>query len=176
MNKKTMYIIVAILVIVIVIAGAAAYLLSNNGNGGTTNPTPTPSPTVSVAGAATLTFSANVTSQGQTTTYTWAGTNLTAVMTLRVNFATYAYILDASQQKSWMSSDSGTTWTASTFATDWGTAAAPGFGNQWADYIAQLANWSGSGDYTYTNTAGEAIVLFNIIVNPTIPVSTFATS
>jgi hypothetical protein len=179
LNKKTIYIIVAVLVVVIIIAGAAAYLLSNNGNGGTTNPTPTPTPTVSVADATTLKFSANVTSQGQTTEYKWQGRDIkSSNLTLRVDFATYAYILDAGQEKSWMSADSGATWTASTFAADWGTVAAPGFGNQWAEYVNHLTtNWNGSDNqYSYANTAGEAIVLFNINVNPTIPASTFTTS
>ena len=177
MSKQTMYIIVAALVIIIVIAGAAVYLLYYNGDGGTTNPTPTPTPTPNgVADATTLTLSANVTSQGQTTEYNWAGKDLKTLLVLRVDFVTYAYILDAGQQKSWMSMDSGATWTTSTFATDWGTTDVPGFGNQWAEYVAELTNWSGSGDHTYVNAAGETIKLFNIVVNPTIPDSTFAVS
>ena len=70
-----------------------------------------------------------------------------------------------------MSTDSGTTWTAGTFATDWSF-----WGTQWTEYVSKLATWSGTGDVSYTNAAGEAIVLFNIVVNPTIPDSTFATS
>ncbi len=178
MNKKTIYAIVAVLVVVIIIAGAAAYVLSNNGNGGTTNPTPTPTPTVSVADAANVTFSANVTNQGQTTEYKWQGQDIhSGNLTLRVDFATYAYILNAGQQKSWMSTDSGATWKTSTFATDWGTVAAPGFGNQWTDYVDNLAHWNGSdATYSYQDAAGEAILLFNISVNPTIPASSFAVS
>jgi hypothetical protein len=129
-----------------------------------------------VADATTLTLSANVTSQGQTTKYMWVGKDLKAVLTLRVDFVTYAYILDAGQQKSWMSIDSGATWTTSTFATDWGSVDVPGFGNQWAEYVAELENWSGSGDYSYMNAAGETITLFNIVVNPTIDDSTFDVS
>jgi hypothetical protein len=171
LNKKTIYIIVAVLVVVIVIAGAAAYLLNNNGNGGTTNPTPTPTPTVSVADATNLTLSANLTSQGTTTEYKWSGKDIHANMTIRVDFANYAYILDAGQEKSWGSTDSGVTWTQGNFTADWIF-----WGTQWSGYLNNLTHWSGSGDYSYTNTAGEAIVLSNISVNPTIPASTFATS
>jgi hypothetical protein len=173
-----MYIIVAVLVVVIIIAGAAAYILSTN-NGGSNNatPTPTPAPTVSVASATNLTFTANVTSQGATTEYKWKGQDIhSGNLTLRVDFSTYAYILNASAQKSWASTDSGTTFTASTFASDWGTVAAPAFGNQWTDYIDNLAHWDGSSStYSYTDAAGEAIVISNIVVNPTIPASTFVT-
>ena len=171
-----MYVIVAVLVIVIV--GAGAYIYTYYGNDGTTDPTPTPTPTPNgIADATTLTFSANVTSQGQTTEYNWAGKDLDAILTIRVDFVTYAYILDASQQMSWMSIDSGATWTASTFASDWGTVDVPGFGNQWADSVAELLlYWSGTGGHSYMNTMGETIDLFNISVDPIIPDSTFATS
>jgi hypothetical protein len=170
-----MYIIVAVLVVVIIIAGAAAYVLSNNGSSNNATPTPTPAPTVSVADATNLTFSANVTSQGITAQYNWQGQDIhSGNLSLRVDFSTYAYILSASAQKSWVSTDSGATFTASTFASDWGTTTAPGFGNQWADYVDNLAHWDGtSTTYSYTDTAGEAIVIFNIVVNPTIPASTF---
>ena len=148
-----------------------AYLLNNNGNGGTTNPTPTP--TVSVAGAATLTYSANVTTSGATTEYKWAGKNMHSTNeTLRVDFATYAYILDASVQKSWMSTDSGATWTQGVFADDW-TA----WGPQWSANVDNLAYWTSGDTYTYTETAtGATVLIFNIVVNPTIPASTFSTS
>ena len=172
LKKNTIYIIVAVLVVVIIIAGAAAYVLSNNGNNGTTNPTPTPTPIPNgVANATTLTYSANVTSQGQTTEYKWSGKDVHANMTIRVDFANYAYIMDAGKQKSWSSTNSGVTWTQGNFTADWIS-----WGTQWSGYVDNLTHWSGSGNYTYTNTAGEAIVLFNISVNPTIPASTFATS
>jgi hypothetical protein len=170
LKKNMIYIIVAVLIAVIVV-GIAGFMLLNKGeDNNETTPTPTPGP--NVADATSLQFSANVTSQGQTTEYKWYGTNLnSANVKLRVNFATYAYIFDTSQEKSWMSTDSGATWSAGTFATDWSF-----WGTQWTDYTSKLATWSGTGDVSYTNTAGEAIILFNIVVNPTIPDSTFATS
>ena len=165
-----MYIVVAVLVIVIVIAGAAAYLLYYNGNGGTTDPTPTPTP-IGVADATTLTFSANVTSQGQTTEYNWAGKDIHVNPIIRADFAGYSYFLDASLQTSFSSIDNGATWTQGDFTTDW-----PFWGDQFAQDVAALTQWSGSGDYSFTNAQDEAVVLFNIVVNPTIPDSTFAVS
>jgi len=168
LNKNTIYILVAVVVIIIVVGAAAVMFLNNGGNNNGTTPTPTP--TQSVADATTLQFSANVTSQGQTTEYKWYGKNLQSDVIIRVDVSTYAYILDEGQQKAWASTDSGATWTTSDYTTDWA-----GWGAQWTEYVDKLANWT-SGDYSYTNTAEESIVLFNIIVNPTIPDSTFATS
>ena len=171
-----MYIIVAVLVVVIIVAGAAAYILSTNGNGGTSSsPTPTPAPTpADVANATTLSFSANVTVSGATTTYEWKGINIHAAPTIRVDLPGYSYILNSTQEKSWSSTDNGATWTQGTFTTDW-----PFWGNEWSLYVDALTpgHWDGiSSTYSYTDAQGQAITLFNIVVNPTIPASTFATS
>jgi hypothetical protein len=172
MNKTTIYI--AAVIIIIIVVGIAAYALMNNGNGGSTNPTPTPTATPStngVAEASTLTFNANVTTQGSTLEHKWQGKNIHSnAMTLRVDFANYAYILNADEQKSWSSTDSGVTWTQGNFTADWQS-----FSPQWTDFLNNLEHWSGSGDYSYTNTAGEGVVLFNISVNPSIPDSNFTT-
>jgi hypothetical protein len=173
LKKNTMYLIVAVLVVIIVIAGAAVYLLYYNGNSGTTNPTPTPTPTTSVGDAVTLSFSANVTVSGETTTYEWQGTGVHTAPTVRVDLPGYSYILNSTQEESWVSTDNGATWTASDFMTDW-----PFWGNEWSLYVDALTpgHWDGtSATYSYTNSQGEGIVLFNIMVNPTIPDSTFAT-
>jgi hypothetical protein len=167
-----LYTIIAVVVVVIVIGAVAAVLLGGMGNQPAATATPTPPPTINVAGATNLTFTASVTSQGVTTDYKWFGENIHSnAPILRLDFATYAYILDAGQQKSWMSTDSGATWTAGVFATDW-TSWSP----QWTDYLNNLANWTGSGNVSFTNTNGEAIVLSNIAVDQAIPSSTFAVS
>ena len=165
-----MYVIVAVLVIVIV--GAGAYIYTYYGNDETTDPTPTPTPTPNgIADATTLTFSANITSQGQTTEYTWAGKDVQTNPIIRTDFAVYSYFLDSVQQTSFSSIDNGATWTQGDFTTDW-----PFWGDQWSQDVAALAQWSGSGDYSFTNAQDEAVVLFNIVVNPTIPDSTFEVS
>jgi len=174
MNKKTIYIIVAVLIVIIVVGVAAYALLYNSGGGGTTSPTPTP--IVGVADATTLQFSANVTSQGTTVEYKWYGKDIHANMTLRVDLlggasGNYSYILNAGEEKSWSSTDNGVTWTPGNFTADWIS-----WSPLWTGYVDNLTHWSGSGNYAYTDPSGEAITLFNISVNPTIPDSTFATS
>jgi hypothetical protein len=172
MKKNIMYAIVAVIVIIIVIVAAVFALGLFNGTTPATTPTPTPATVTGadVANATTLTFSANTTTNGATTTYSWSGKNLHSTNeTLRVDFATYAYILDAGAQKSWMSMDSGATWTAGTFADDWTS-----WGPLWSANVDNLAHWTSGDTYTYTETAtGATVVVFNIVVNPTIPDSTF---
>ena len=64
----------------------------------------------------------------------------------------------------------GGTWTTSDYTTDWS-----GFGAEWTDYLNHMSNWS-SGDITYQTQTGETVVLYNIVVNPTISDSTFETT
>ncbi len=167
LNKNTTYMIVVAVIVIIVVGIAVVMLLNNGGNNGVE---PTPTPTQSVAEANTMQFSANVTSQGQTTEYKWYGKDIQSSLVIRVDVSTYSYILDEDQQKSWASFDSGATWSTSDFTADWA-----GWGAQWTEYVDKLEDWT-SGDYSYTNSVEESIVLFNIDVNPTIPDSTFATS
>lgn len=170
-----MYAIVAVVIIIIIVI-AAAFALNLFGTPGTTNPTATPSPSASpgasVASATNLTFTAAVTSAGTTTNYNWKGQNIhSSGPLIRVDFANYAYIMDAGEQKSWDSTDSGATWTTGNFTADW-IAWSP----QWTNYVDNLAHWSGSGNYQYTNPTGEAIVVSNIQVDQAIPTSAFAHS
>ncbi len=169
MNKKTIYIIVAVLVVVIVIAGVAAFvLLNNSGNGGTTQP-------VSVVGATSLQFSVNETTNGALVTYEFAGNNVnTSSLMLRVDIpggasGNYSYILSVSQQKSWDKVNDGA-WTEGNYTADWST-----WGAAWYNYDTALVNWNGTGDYTYTSGT-SSYTIYNIVVNATIPASTFATS
>ena len=172
MKKSAIYAIVAVIVIIIIVVAAVILFVPGIIPGPTPSPTPTAStsPGAEVANATTLTYSANVTTNGETIEYKWAGKNIhDANETLRVDFANYAYILDASVQKSWMSTDSGATWTEDVFADDW-TSWSP----QWSANVDNLAHWTEGDTYTYTETATEATVLmFNIVVNPTIPDATF---
>ena len=172
----TTYAIVAAVIIIIVV-GIAAYALLINKPGETEENTPTPTPTAtsSVLGANSIEFNSNLTSQGVTIMHKWVGKDIhVETPTIRLDIlggasGNYSYILNVGQQKSFTSVNGGT-WTASDYATDWTT-----FGAEWNDYINHMGHWT-SGDVTYTNTSGEAVVLYNIVVNPTIPDSTFATS
>lgn len=163
LNKNTIYL-VAIVAVIVIVAIVAVVLLNNGGNNNGVTPTPTP------LAENTLQFSANVTSLGSTTEYKWYGKDIQSNRTIRVDVATYSYILDEDQQKSWSSTDSGSTWTAGDYTTDWA-----GWGAQWVEYVDELENWT-SGDYSFTNNAGEEVVLFNILIDPTLDDSIFATS
>jgi outer membrane lipoprotein-sorting protein len=185
MKKSSMYAIVAVVIIIIIVAGVAAWYYTSNPSTPSATPTPTSSaPAAGVADASTLTFDVNVTTNGQTTTYTWSAENTPdfatgSALKLRVDFAGYSYIFDtsASPPAAYSSTD-GTTFTATDFASLWGTEAAPGFGNMWTDYYDALStHWDGSSaTYTFTDHAGAENVIFNISVNPSLPASTFATS
>ena len=168
LNKNTIYIIAAVL-LVFVIAGTVVNF-KGNGTSSTTNPTPspTPKPTPSITNATSLTFSANVTDQGKTTQYKWAAKNIQANMTVRVSFALKAYIMDTDKKTSWNSTNGGLKWIQANFTNNWNF-----WSPQWTDYVTNLSNWSGNGTYSYTNTAGQNITLFNISLNPTISASTF---
>jgi hypothetical protein len=179
MNKKTMYLIVAVLVIVIIVAGAAAYILMNNGNGGT-NATPTPAPTTAptVVGASSLQFTVQETTSGTSpVTYDYAVKNFNASnQMLRVDIpggaaGNYSYIIKLADSTSYLSVDNGVTWTSSDFATD-----ATNFGTLLNNYVIELANWNGH-DATYSYTAGQiSNVISALHVNPPLEDSLFATS
>lgn len=174
-----LYIIVAVLVIVIAVAGAAILLLNNpnnannsnnNNSAGTTQP-------VNIANATSLVFSVNDTSQGTTTTYQFTSDNLnTANIELRVDVpgcstgSNYTYVFKASTESAWNSTNNGA-FVTDNFSTQW-----PLWGNMWAGYVTTLKSWNSTATDCYTASNGDAITIFNISVNPTIPSSTFQTS
>jgi hypothetical protein len=179
MNKKNMYLILAVLVIVIIIAGAAAYVLMNNNGDGGTNATPTPLPTTvpTVVGASSLQFTVQeTTSGGSPVTYNYAVKNFNASNEmLRVDIpggsaGNYSYIIKLADSTSFLSIDGGATWTASDFGTD------ASFATSLNNYVTELANWNGH-DATYSYTAGQiSNVISALHVNPPLEDSLFATS
>ena len=171
MNKKTMYIAAAVIVIVIVVAIAGAYVLMNpgGGGGGTTE-------TVYTMGNATsLQYNVNITTSGVVGTYMFAGKNIgTANLTLRIDATpvvgadTYSSILSATDESAW--SNATGTWATSDFATDWGQTWSP----LWSGYIDHNPNWkAGDVDITYTDNSGNEIVIYGIVINPTLADSLF---
>jgi hypothetical protein len=172
MNKKTLYIVVAVIVVVLVIGVAGVILLGNNGS--TTNPTPTPTPTppATIVGANILQFVVNDSSAQLLTTYTAKNFN-TSTEILRVDMnigaaGNYSYIIDLGTQKSYASTDAGATWTASTdFAGDCTNYATPYYA-----YVNKIAEQGNTADFAYTSL----IQISCISVNPTIADSFFATS
>jgi type II secretory pathway pseudopilin PulG len=162
MNRKTLYILVAVLVVVIVAAVAGVLLLN-------TQP-------VSVANATSLEFTVNVTTQGTTTTLAFYGKNIgTSNLTIRLDIlggesGNWSYILDTGQEKSWNSTNNGA-WESSNFTADWDF-----WGNSWTNLVTNLKNWSGAGDYSYTSSNGDFHTIYNITVNPKLSDSLFQAS
>ena len=80
--------------------------------------------------------------------------------------------MNASSQESWNTIDGGTTWTVGDFTVDW-----PTWGPYWTDAVDNLIHWNGSdATYSFTNKDGDSVLAFDIVINPTIPDSTFAVS
>lgn len=168
-----MYILTAVVVIIIVVAGVAAYIFlysgGDGGNGGNGNGGET---VYTVANATSLKFNVDITDPDNVTAkYTLAGKNLgTAEIWLRVDIegegATYSYIMFAGNQTSFANLDG--TWAESDFAVDW-----PGWSVEWTAYVTNLASWSGTGNYSYTDAGGNSIVISNIQVQAVLADSLF---
>jgi hypothetical protein len=168
MNKKTIYGLVAVLIVVIV-AAVAAVLLSNNGGGNTQS--------VSVADATSLEFMANVTSNGITVTHACYGKNMgSSNLTVRVDIlagesGNWSHVLDQGQGKSWNCTNSGAWIEVGNFTDDWNS-----WGTRWTNFVTNLNNWNGTGDYSYTSSNGNAVTIYNVEINPSLPDSIFQTS
>jgi hypothetical protein len=173
MNKKTIYIIVAVLLVVIIAVSAVALTLNNNANNSNKQNT-----SVNIADATSLQFTVNDTSQGTTTPYQFSGINIgTANLTIRVDLPscnpggpTYSYVLNAGTQSAW-NTTSNAAWITDNFNTAW-----PLWGNMWSGYVSKLDAWNSTATYSYTASNGDAIKIFDIHVNPALPSSTFQTS
>jgi hypothetical protein len=82
----------------------------------------------------------------------------------------WSYILDTGQEKSWNNTNNGA-YASSNFTADWAF-----WGTSWTNFVTNLKNWSGTGDYSYTSSNGNPITIYNIEVNPKLPDSLFQTS
>jgi hypothetical protein len=165
MDKKTIYIVVAVIVVVLIVGVAGVMLLNNGGLGGTpaTTPTPTPVPTpTTIVGADTSSGVFTYTSKNFNTS-----TEIIRVDMNIVGAGNYSYIIDMAQSKSWTSTDGGSHWTASAFAGDVTNYATPYYA-----YVTKIAEQANLSDFAYTS----AIQISCITVNPTIADSFFATS
>jgi len=172
MNKKTLTIAVVVIVVIAVVV-AGVYLATRGGGGGPT-PTPTPTATPTVADASSLQYSVEITGGDTAGTYTFKAKNIGASnMMIRIDISSggveLSYVVNGAQQKAW--TYMGGEWAeVSDFSTEW---------NSWnstlTGYKESLANWSGTGEYTYTS--GDASVrIYGITVNPTLADSLFAPS
>ncbi len=171
MNKKIIYVVVAVLVVVIVAASAVVLLQNNNNPNKATT-------AVNIADATSLQFNVNDTSQGTTTPYQFVGTNIgTSNLTIRIDLpscnpggANYTYVFNTGAQSAW-NKTSDSAWMTDNYNNAW-----PLWGNMWSGYVSKLDAWNSTATYSYTASNGDAILIFDIHINPTIPSSTFQTS
>lgn len=174
-NKKGIFkmIIVAIIVVVIIFVGISAYFALNNrilnGNGGNWDEAPGP-----IEDANSLQFEVDLTSQGTTIKYKLSGKNLRATdMKIRIDLlggdaGNFYYILNPGEQEAWANIDS--TWIdlSDDFGAQWDS-----WGIAWINYVDNLQNWTGTGEWSYTAPNGDFIRIYNIAVNPVISDSLF---
>ena len=174
MNKKgiSTLVIVAIVVIIIVVAGIAAYVLYSGG-GGEPEATPTPTSSSPVEGATSMRFDVNATVEGAMEIDHFTAKNLgTSNVLLRVDQTdaqgtNFIYLMNETAQTAW--ANFGGEWTDDSANFDAYYWSSPLIGKVALDnYMAALADWSGTGDYT-----GDSYVIYNIVVNPTLEDSVF---
>jgi hypothetical protein len=172
MNKKTIYLVVAVFVVILVVGVAGVMLLG--GNNGTTNPTATPSATVSEATSIQFSVTETTTASGDVVNYKFACKDLGAAnekMRIDIDLCesvAFIYIVDTGAQKSWLSMDDGATWTESAFADDCTT-----YGTLLHDFVDKLIAESNTGaDLSYT-TDTVSIAISCIAINPTLDDSLF---
>ncbi|MCW4044286.1 MAG: hypothetical protein NWE94_02065 [Candidatus Bathyarchaeota archaeon] len=170
MNQKTL--VIAVVAIIVVAAVVAGVYLATQGGGGAT-PTPSPSATPTVADATSLQFSVEITGGDAAGTYTFKAKNIgQSSMKIRIDISSggvdLVYIVNGEKEKAWVYMSG--TWTESDFATDWDA-----WGTTLTDYKESLADWTGTGDYTYTEN-GTTVRIYNITVNPSLADSLFETS
>ena len=145
------------------------------------SPTATPQPSTSgtganVAGASSLQFTVSVTnsSGGSQGTYTYYAKNAgTTSQMVRIEWTdpsggTFVYIVNGALQQVWV--ESGGQWTdlSSAYASQSTT-----WDSTFLGYKNSLTDWSGLGDWTYTDPNGDTVRISNVSVNPSLPDSLF---
>jgi hypothetical protein len=167
MEKKMMYALIAVVVLVVVASVAGTYVLMNNG-GSTQN-------TVKVKDATSLQYTVDVTYNGTTTLAKFAGENLgTSGMLLRVDLSgggrNWSLILNGTDRTAWQTF--GGNWTD--ISTSYNDIMTSGCGMRWNANMNALANWNGTGDCTYTDSAAATTFrIYNVALNPTLDASLF---
>ena len=169
MNKKTVYIVVAVIAVILVV-GVAGIVLLNNGNGGT-NPTPTPEEpsVIPVSDATSLQFKVDTVTEGTTSTTNYFAKDLDkSEKQLRVeivipDIGNIVYVVNGANHTAW-TNESGE-WAEADFDTNWENW----YTNAFAEYVDNLAHWT---DGDYTSEDGNTTI-YQIVVNPTLEDSLF---
>jgi hypothetical protein len=172
MNKKGLswVIIVVVVIVIIVVGGVAYWALTSTG---TEEPTPTPTPTPPASNGIETATSLGFKVDAYGEMYAFTAKNLgTSDIMLRTDETdaqgtNFVYLLKQGDETVWLSYAG--TWMdySDDFASYWSGENSGYIGYTAFDgYTTELAaNWSGSGDYDYTDS-GEAIHIYDIIVNP----------
>jgi hypothetical protein len=167
---------------VIAVVAVAVIALSLNSFSTFTNTNPSagssnPNPSQDIQQASSLKFSMSSTGTSESYAYTLEAKNIgTQDMMLRVEGTlpgvsqNVIYIINGVQQKAWMYSNGQWIDISSTYSDQWST-----WTSLFNRYVSDLSNWSGEGDYSYTNpSTGETLRIYDIQVNPQLPDSAFA--
>jgi hypothetical protein len=165
-SRKTLIAVIVIVAIAAVAVGV--YLATQSGGGGGGGAT------TGVAGASSLQFSISVTQGGVSQgTYKYMAKNIgTSSMMIRVEITSadgdLIYIVNGAQQKAW--GYSGGEWIdlSDTFSDQWDA-----WNSTWAGYKESLFDWTGTGDWTYTDPDGNSVRVYDIAVNPSLADSLF---
>ena len=164
-SRKTLIAVIVIAIIAIAAVAAGVYLATQSGGGG--------GGTTGVTGASSLQFSVDVTGGSSQGTYKYMAKNIgTSSMMIRVEITSadgdVIYIVNGAQQKAW--GYSGGEWIdlSDTFSDQWDA-----WNSTWAGYKGSLVDWTGTGDWTYTDPDGNSVRVYDIAVNPSLADSLF---
>lgn len=168
MNRKTLIIAAAVFAVVAGVAGVYFATRGGGGGGGGGGGT-----TPDIAGASSLQFSVDITGGESAGTYKYMAKNIgTSSMMIRVEIASaegdVIYIVNGAQQKAW--GYSGGEWIdlSDTYSDQWDA-----WNAMWVGYRDSLLDWTGTGDWTYTDSQGNSVRVYNIAVNPSLADSLF---
>jgi hypothetical protein len=175
MNQKTLAIAVVVIVVVAVVVAGVYLFMSGGGGGPTPTPTPTPTSTPSgadVAGASSLQFSVEVSGGTSAGTYTFMAKNIgTSNMMIRVEMSNSYELIDiinGAQQKAWESVNGEWTDYSANYATQFDA-----WDSTLTGYKTSLASWTGTTEYTYSDSEGNSVIIYGIAVNPSLADSLF---
>lgn len=174
MNKKGIsWVVIGIVIVAVIVVGVVAYWAMTRSGGESGGGTP------DVAGATSLGFKVNATIGGVHEEYAFTAKNLgTSEVMLRVDEIdaqgnAFIYVFNQTAQTVWASASGQWTDVSSEFASYWDGANSAIIGHTALDtYMTNLANWTGTGDYSYTSN-GNSFIIFDIILNPTVADSLF---
>lgn len=80
----------------------------------------------------------------------------------------FVYILNGALQKAWMGTAEQWTDISNAYTSQWNS-----WNSAFTGYKTSLTGWSGVGDWTYTDSNGNTVRIYNITVNPSLADSLF---